>query len=140
MADLDSLVRVRKHTVEQKQKIVAELYRRADELKAQKQTMLEQLDLEREKAGEMGVEMLSYFGPYEDAVKMRAEEIDEKMIALEARIQIALDDVRTAFSEYKKIEITSRKRKEQELAVLNKKENDALDEIAIEGFRRRTEE
>ena len=103
MADLDSLVRVRKHTVEQKQKIVAELYRRADELKAQKQTMLEQLDLEREKAGEMGVEMLSYFGPYEDAVKMRAEEIDEKMIALEARIQIALDDVRTAFSEYKKI-------------------------------------
>ena len=32
MADLEALIRVRRHAVEQKQKILAELYKQADEL------------------------------------------------------------------------------------------------------------
>lgn len=36
MADLNPLIRVRKHTVEQKQKFLAELYRQADELQNHK--------------------------------------------------------------------------------------------------------
>ena len=49
MADLHSLIRVRKHAVEQKQKFLAELYRQSEELTAQKQRFLDQLAEEKER-------------------------------------------------------------------------------------------
>ncbi len=106
MADLDPLIRVRKHVIDQKQKFLAELYRQAEEMDNQKNTMLDQLDIEQEKVKEMGVEMLSYFGPYTKAVKERVSDIDEALVTLDTRIEIARDDLREAFAEWKKIEIT----------------------------------
>ncbi|HBR69074.1 MAG TPA: hypothetical protein DEA55_06840, partial [Rhodospirillaceae bacterium] len=105
MADLDPLIRVRKHAVEQKQKFLAELYRQAEELARQKQTLLDQLASERSKISEMeSAEMMSYFGRYADAVKDRVEDIDEAAVKLETRIEIAREDMRAAFAELKKIE------------------------------------
>ena len=140
MADLTGLIRVRKHALEQKQKFVAELYRQAEELENQKVTLLTQLEEEREKTQEMGVEMLSYFGPYSEAVKERVVEIDEASETLEARIEIAREDMRAAFAELKKIQITQENREDEEEKALNKKESDELDEIAIEGFRRKAKD
>jgi len=140
MADLNPLIRVRKHVVEQKQKFVAELYRQADEMEGQKATLLTQLDEEQEKIQEMGVEMLSYFGPYSEAVKERVVEIDDGMKVLEARIQIAQEDMREAFAELKKVEITQERREDEEEKARNKMESAELDEIAIEGFRRKRAE
>ena len=136
MADLDPLIRVRKHSLDQKQKFVAELYRQAEELENQKTTLLTQLEEEREKTEELGVEMLSYFGPYSEAVKERVADIDDAAKKLEARIQIAREDMREAFAELKKIELTKEAREKAELDELNKKESDELDAIAIESFRR----
>lgn len=140
MADLDPLIRVRTHVVEQKQKFLAELYRQAEELDNQKATMLRQLDEEREKIKEMGVEMLSYFGPYSEAVKDRVHEIDEAREKLETRIEIAREDMREAFAELKKIEITQEARENEEEKAREKKESDELDEIGLEIFRRQQEE
>ena len=137
MADLDPLIRVRKHAVEQKQKFLAELYRQSEELAGQKTTLLTTLDEEREKIQEFGVEMLSYFGPYSEAVKERVVEIDEASAALEARIEIAREDMREAYTELKKIEITQEAREGEVKKALDKKESDELDEIAIESFRRK---
>ena len=49
MANLNPLIRVRKHTVEQKQKALADLYRQAEELISQKKKLLDQLAVERQK-------------------------------------------------------------------------------------------
>lgn len=140
MADLTGLIRVRKHALEQKQKFVAELYRQAEELENQKSTLLTTLEEEREKVDEMGVEMLSYFGPYSEAVKERVIEIDEASETLNARIEIAREDMRAAFAELKKIQITQERREDEEEKALNKKESDELDEIGIETYRRKVEE
>lgn len=140
MAKLDGLIRVRKHALDQKQKFVAELYRQSEELANQKITLLETLDEEQEKMQEFGVEMLSYFGPYSEAVKERVVEIDEASATLEARIEIAREDMREAYTELKKIEITKERRAGEEEKAINKKESDELDEIAIDGFRRKQEE
>ncbi len=140
MADLSGLIRVRKHAVEQKQKFIAELYRQSEELANQKTTLLTQLDEEQEKVQEFGVEMLSYFGPYSEAVKERVVEIDHASDTLEARIEVAREDMREAYNELKKIEITQERREEAEDKAINKKESDELDEIAIEGFRRKQQE
>lgn len=140
MADLKSLIRVRKHTVEQKQKTVADLYRAAEELQNQKAGLLENLALEEEKLKNMSVEMLSYFGPYSEAVKERVTEIDKKSDTLEKRIMIAQEDMREAYAELKKVEITQERREEEETKEIKDKEAAELDEIALEGYRRNLEE
>lgn len=137
MADLNPLIRVRKHTVEQKQKALAELYRQAEELISQKKNLLDRLAVERQKVDEMGVEALGYFGRYSEVVRERAEEIDESMKMLESRIEVAREDMRLAFAELKKIEITQERRDEAEETARNKKDDQILDDIAIEGYRRK---
>jgi len=140
MADLEALIRVRRHAVEQKQKFLAELYKQADELEGQKDTMLTTLAEERKKVDEMGVEALGYFGHYSEAVRGRVEDINEAMKKLNNRINIAREDMRDAFAELKKVEITQERRSAEENKELKKKENDLLDEVALEGYRRRAEE
>ena len=138
--DLSSLIRVRKHSVEQKQKLLADLYRKAGELQNEKQSMLDNLEEEKARAHEMGVEMLSYLGPYSEAVQERVEEIEAQSKTLEARIDIARDDMGRAFAELKKIEITQERREDEEKRAQDKKESAELDEIAIDGYRRKLEE
>lgn len=140
MADLDPLIRVRKHAVEQKQKFLAELYRQAEELEAQKKNMLDTLAEERKQVDQMGVEALGYFGNYSQAVKNRVEDIDDAMKKLNNRIEIARDDMARAFEDLKKIEITQERREAEEQKAIKKKEDDMMDEIALEGYRRKVDE
>lgn len=139
MADLKSLIRVRKHAVEQKQKFLSDLYRQVEEIEGQKKNLLDTLKVERQKLDEMGVEALGYFGHYSDSVKMRVEEIDDQMVKLENRIEVAREDMRQAFAELKKVEITQERREKEEKKAQKKKEDSELDEIAIEGHRRKTD-
>lgn len=140
MADLTGLIRVRKHDLEQKQKTVAELYRQVEELTSQKTELLETLDEEQEKLQDFGVEMLSYFGPYSDAVHERVEDIDQATAKLETRIEIAREDMRLAYAELKKIEITHERRLEEERDEEEKRETSTLDEIALSGYLRQMAE
>ncbi len=140
MADLDPLIRIRKHSVEQKQKFLAELYRQAEELETQKKTMLETLVEERKKVDEMGVAALGYFGKYSEAVRGRVVDIEDALMKLNNRIEVAREDMREAYAEQKKIEIAQEQRVAEERKKLGKKESDLLDEVALEGFRRRSDE
>lgn len=140
MADLDPLIRVRKHAVEQKQKFLAELYRQSEELQTQKQNLIDTLAEERKKVEEMGVAALGYFGRYSEAVRGRVEAIEDALKKMEKRIDMAREDMREAFAEQKKIQITQKRREEAERKKRDKKDSDVMDEIAIEGFRRHNED
>lgn len=140
MADLNPLIRVQKHALEQKQKFLAELFRQAEEYENQKTSMLKTRDEEREKLSELGVEMLSYFGPYSKSVDERVAEIDAALAVLNNRIELAREDIRSAFNELKKVEITQSNRDEEEQKVIDKKVSNELDEIGIEVFRRNQKE
>ncbi|MGB4107119.1 MAG: flagellar FliJ family protein [Alphaproteobacteria bacterium] len=141
MADLNPLIRVRRHTVEQKQKFLAELYRHADELQNQKESLLRQMQEERKALDAMNsIDMITAFSNFAVAVKERVGDIDESMKKLETRIEIAREDMREAFAEFKKIEITQERREEAEYRAIEKKQAELLDESAIEGYRRRIAE
>ena len=141
MADLNPLIRVRKHTVEQKQKFLAELYRQADELQNHKAALQHQMKEEREALEKMNtVDMIAAFSTYVEAVKERISDIDEAMKKLETRIEIAREDMREAFAEFKKIEITQERREAEEYRAIEKKQAELLDEAAIDGYRRRVAE
>lgn len=136
MADLNPLIRVRKHAVEQKQKFLAELYRQAEELDNQKKTLLDQLESERKNLEGLPVDFLIFFSTYEHGVRERVEEIDHAREILEQRIEKAREDIRSAFAELKKIEITQESREAEEIKALERKLSIELDDIAIDRFRR----
>ena len=139
MAELDPLIRMRKYEIEQRQKALAELYKRAEDLRYERDSLESQLAIEAEKTREMDADFLSYFGAYSNKMQKEIEAIDRKRSKLENQIKMAQDHVRDAFAELKKVEIINDRRREEELSVLDKKEADELDEIAIDRFRRKDE-
>ncbi len=136
MANLDPLIRVRKHIVEQKQKALAALYKRAEDLKAERDALEAQLVIELEKSKDMDAELLRYFALYKEKVINQIEAIDQKRQKLENQILLAQEDMRAAYAEQKKIQIIQERRQKEQRAALDKKDADELDEIAIETFRR----
>ena len=139
-ADLHPLIRVKRHALEEKQKFLAQLYEKSETLEAAKTKLLNDRDAELERAKEMPPDMLSYLGPYVEGVKDKVAQIDEDMASLNKRIDIAREDMRAAFADVKKLEITQETREAEEQAERDKKETDELDEIAINGFRRSQED
>ncbi len=137
MADLDPLIRYRKHGVDQKQKALAELYRQAEELEQQKHAIEAEMDKERQLAEAMGsAEAAAYLGRYLDGARLRLKQLADQIRKMETRIAVAQEDMRNAFAEMKKVEITQRNREDREQAVQKRKEDQELDEIAIETYRR----
>ncbi len=139
-AKLDSLIRVRKHDVEQRQKALAELYRRAEEMKAEHDALETQLAIESEKSYNLQPEMLGFFAAYVDKTRKTIDAIDLVREKLERQIKLAQEQLREAFAEQKKIEIINKRRKDAQRAKEDAIESQELDEIAIEGFRRKSEE
>jgi flagellar export protein FliJ len=139
MADLKSLIRVRKHDVEQKQKVLADLYRRDEDLIQQKQSLKDKVEKEREALKTMKAEMRGYFGPFAEAIKARILKIDVAREQLGKKIVIARESMRHAFAEMKKVEMTQDRRDEADLNAREKKESDMLDDIAIDQFKRKGE-
>lgn len=140
MAELDPLLRVRRHEIEQKQKALAMLYAKSEEMKNTRDELETQLAIEAEKTRDMSAEMIGFFQPYADRVGDQIEKIDLAREQLEHKIRFAQDDLRESFAEMKKIEIIDERRKAEFLAEMEKKEAEILDEIAIDAFRRRGEE
>ncbi len=139
-ANLESLIRLRHHTVEEKQKFLSSLYTQADQLSYLHNKLSNELAHEREAVDDLGtVEAIAYFGRYSELMRHKIAQIEDEQEKLEARISIAQDDLRLAFAEQKKIEIIQRRRKAEALAAREKKDAAALDEIGTTGFLRRRE-
>lgn len=141
MADLDPLIRYRKYGVDEKRRFLARLYEEAEKLEAAKQEAEDNIEKERRLAEELGsAEALSALGRYTEAMRRKIKKIDESIAKMENRIAAAQEDMRNAFAEMKKVEITQRGRKERAQNEERQKEDNELDEIAIENYRRRNED
>ena len=67
------------------------------------------------------------------------ERLNFEKSKLEVRIQIAQDDVREAFANVKRIEIVQKERERAERKEQDDKETKEMDDIGIDGFRRKEE-
>jgi flagellar biosynthesis chaperone FliJ len=140
MADLEPLIRVKRHTVDEKQKIVAEIFRQIEVVEYQKKELLERLKKEREALDQNDmVETRAYYGRFEGVIRSKVATLEGEMRKLETRLSIAQEEVRSAFADMKRIEIVYERRQEEEKQALKDKETKELDEIGIEGFRRQEE-
>ena len=141
MADLDPLIRYRKHGVDERQRVLAELYRQTEELERQRQAVQEEMEKEMALATDMATaEAAAFLGRYLEGAKRKIRTLEKAIRQMETRIAVAQEDMRNAYAEMKKIEITQRSRTEREKAEINRKEGQELDDIAVEQYRRRLEE
>lgn len=140
MADLESLIRVRKHTVEEKQKILGAIYAQVEAIENRKKELFGRLDKERKALDEdLNLETREYFGRFQGVIQNNVEKLNGELAQLEARLEIVQEEVRAAFADQKRVEIVQERRQAEERQEIDNKESRELDEIGIEGFRRKDE-
>lgn len=138
MADLNGLIRLRRYTVEEKQKLLSALYREAEALIAKRRMLEDQLEHERIVAMNEGTPDASAdYGRYAENVRKKIAKFNEGIKKIELKIDVAQEDVRAAFADMKKVQIVQRTRDEEAQKEQDTKEASALDDIALEGFRRK---
>lgn len=140
MADLKGLIRLRKHDVEEKQKALGEILRQIEQLEYRKKELLDKLAHERTAMEEnLSLETREYYGRFEGVIRSDVERLDIEIKNLERGLEKAQEEVRNAFASQKRVEIVHERRQEEEMQEIKTKESKELDEIGIEGFRRREE-
>lgn len=138
MADLKPLIRFRKHLVDEKQKMLSQLYRDAEKIEQSKQTILDQMEKESTLANEMGsTEAHQYLGRYLEGARKKIKALEISLKKMEVRIAAAQEDIRNAFAEMKKVQIIQTRREDEEERAEEKKESDTLDEMGIERFNKK---
>lgn len=141
MANLKSLIKLRRHNVDEKQKLLAGLYREVEEIERGKNMLIERLRTEREVLDKAGtLEMYAYFGRFSQNIQRMLERLNAEKKKLEMRIVVAQDDVREAFANMKRVEIVQREREKEERKEQDDKETREMDDIGLDGFRRKEEE
>lgn len=137
MARLDPLIRLRRHTVDEKRRALAELLRQAEVLAAHKDKILLTLARERVLADGVGdPTIIADYARFAMAAREDIAALEGEAARLESRLVMAQEEVRAAFAELKKVEITARERKKRTEKEQNAKESAELDAIGIENFRR----
>lgn len=141
MADLKPLIRYQKYQLEDKQRFIARLYAEAEKVYAHKARLLGDVAKERgfvDRSTDPRV--ITEFLTYQNRMKKRVELANVEIGRIEARLDVARDDLRESFTELKKFEIIQRRRTERRKKELEAKEAAMFDAIAIDQFRRRLEE
>lgn len=142
MADLDPLIRFRKHELDEKQKFLARLFEEANKLLHQREGIVQSIDSEMEvmRGEEFQPFMaISGFGTFLQSSKDKIKAIEHEERKLDMRIEIAIADMRNSFGELKKVEITQARRLEEERKKLQAKENALFEEIGLQIYAKNKE-
>lgn len=137
MANLKPLIRLRKYRVEEKQKVLAEIFRQLELLEGRKRVLFADMEREEQLAEESdSIDAMFAFVAYAARVHTEIEKLNMLIEKMEPRILKAQDEMREAFAEQKKAELIQEQREADEKKEIARKENTNLDEIGVELFRR----
>lgn len=139
MADLTALVRLHKHELDEKRRVLGELYSLLALLEREQRDL--ERDFEREKAAaDVAGDIHFTFANYVEKVRRQRISLMERSAALEEQITTAKDSLMETFSELKKYEMAQveRARLAEEERLF--KESQDMDAIGLENFRRQGDE
>ncbi len=139
MADLSTLIRLHKHELDEKRQVLAKLYTAMAELEKRRRELDREFEKEKEAVRTNGDVNFTFTG-YAAKVKQKQKDSDAQKEALEREIESAKDSMMDTFSELKKYEMTQAERDRLEAEERALKETKELDEIGLEGFRRKERE
>ncbi len=139
MAGLETLIRVRQHTVDEHRRELAELYEERDGL-AHDRAELDRA-YERERAlVEEDPQYRFTFAQYQKYYRDRCDAIDTALAELDRRITDKLDEIREAFRDLKQLEITKRERDRKAANERARIEQQFLDEAGLVTYQRQQDD
>ncbi|MGE5503440.1 MAG: hypothetical protein ACM31L_03365 [Actinomycetota bacterium] len=134
---LKTLIRLAKWNVDEKRRVLTALQAREDEILATIEAEEQQLAVEQRVAAEDSTGAGFMYGAYADAWLRRREQLFSMLEAVRAEISMARDALAEAFGELKTYEITQRERERRAQAEADRKEQQFLDEIGLNIYRRK---
>ena len=135
MADLKGLIRLRRHELDEKRRELGELNAKIEALNAQRETVLQKLEKEKN-LSTVDIKAAQSFGQYLNASLNKCKDIDKKVERIMVDVEKATEVVRLAFMEVKKIELAQENREKEAEAVIAKRETATLDEAGLIVHRR----
>lgn len=133
---LPTLIRLRSFELEEKRRALAELEQVAERLEQAIRDVDAQVEDEKDIASKDYV-LARYFPAYLAAAKERRQQLVANRLDIGHQIDEAKEQVTIAYQELKKMEIAQALREKREKEEADRREQLMLDEIAIEGYRRR---
>lgn len=135
MADLKGLIRLRRHELDEKRRILGELNAQIEALNDRRQNVLKKLEKEKNLAA-VDINAAQGFGQYLNGALNTCKEIDKNIEKVMVHVEKATDIVREAFMEVKKLELTQENRDKEAQKKQAKKETADLDEAGLTSHRR----
>ncbi len=139
MADLHALIRLNKHELDERRRVLTALNSEMALIEAQRQKLEEEFAAEKSAVDENG-DVTFTFANYVQAVNLRREQIDKATREMVERIEKAKEAVMETFAEIKKFEMAQAERDRVEAERIKAKEDQTMDDIGIESFRRKEAE
>lgn len=136
MAQLQGLIRYKRHDLDEKRQALAKLNTELENLRANKKRLLDKLQHEKNLAA-VDVDVARNFGAYMNRMLTECGALDMAIEQKLQDIQAATHLVQESYLEVKKLEVTQDARDRAQEDRLSKLESNTLDEIAIDGFRRK---
>ncbi len=136
MKPFDTLIRLSEQQLDEKRRQLAALEDRLDAARLQRKAIDDELVREQGLATQDSSALFAY-GAYAAEVIRRRERADALIVLVEREAEVARDDVRTAFAELKRYQITHDRKLAELARTRAAKEQIELDEIAQQLDRRK---
>ncbi len=138
MAKLKGLIRLKRHELDEKRRVLAELSEQLETVQHNRKQILDRLETEKNLAT-VDFKAAQNFGQYLNNALNQCRDCDKKIEHLRHEIEQAREVVRIAFMEVKKVELTQENRDKAEKAVIAKRETAQMDEAGLNSHRRRSD-
>lgn len=136
-ADLKPLIRVREWQLEEKRRVLGDVFRHLENLRIKASALQHEVTAEQEIARSSPDEAGMAYAGYALRVLDQRAELGQSIADAEAAVSAAKDDVARAYRDLKTLEIAQENRERREAAEDERRQTIALDEVALQGFRQR---
>ena len=137
MSALESLIRLHRWQLDERRRQLADLDQLLHKLRQEEVRLEAEAKAEQEAASASSEAALGYAG-YARQLVERRRKLPQSIAEVEQQLVLAREALAEAFQEVKRYEITLSNRQRQQRQKLERRQQAALDDLAIEGYRRKT--
>ena len=135
--DLHTLIRLNEWTVDQRRRALGDVLASLASLETGLEQLREELIKEQTIVRSSPEEAGFFYGNYATAVIIRREDLNQGILRMEEQVAEAREKLNDAYQDLKKYEIAQESRDTREALELVRREQETLDEIGLQGYRRK---
>lgn len=135
--DLHTLIRLNEWTVDQRRRALGDVLASLASLETGLEQLREELIKEQTIVRSSPEEAGFFYGNYATAVIIRREDLNQGILRMEEQVAEAREKLNDAYQDLKKYEIAQESRDTREALELVRREQKTLDEIGLQGYRRK---